>query len=70
MGNKKDLVGDQKVTREIVEQFALSSNVLFIETSSKQAENVILAFEEVFRNLLRQTAGLEKAGDSGKCVCQ
>lgn len=44
VGNKCDLAGERKVSREEAEEFAQSLGLTYLETSAKSAENVHESF--------------------------
>ena len=59
VGNKGDLEGHRKVTREEGEGFAAAHGLLFVETSAKTRENV----DEAFLAPARKVYAMVKAGD-------
>ncbi|OMJ96215.1 hypothetical protein SteCoe_174 [Stentor coeruleus] len=58
VGNKKDLVDDNQIIREVTyeqgEKFAIENEILFIETSACTGFNVKEAFNNVFENIYQK----------------
>jgi len=57
VGNKTDLVGDEKREVQTVEgqRFATSINAMFVESSAKKGDNVQRAFELVIKEIEKQS---------------
>lgn len=53
VGNKIDLENKREVPKEEAEQFALENNLLFIETSAKEGNNIKEAFYESCKSILK-----------------
>ena len=47
VGNKLDLKSSREVSSEDAKSFAKENNILFIETSALDGENVTLAFKQI-----------------------
>ena len=50
VGNKSDLEGERKVNKEVAKIFAKDNNLLFLETSAKNGNNI----EKIFQILSEQ----------------
>ena len=52
IGNKKDLVEDRQVTKEEVELFSQTNNMMYFETSAKEGESIEYVFNYTAKKLL------------------
>lgn len=64
VGNKTDLEHQRKVSREEGEAYAVSNDMMFMETSAKTPENVMELFHEVGFKLLTGDYPLVERGES------
>lgn len=74
-GNKADMESKRKVQPEEAQQYALDSDIIYMETSAKTALNVRNLFVEIAKKLPKTTVAPDKEAfpivppkkDSGKC---
>ena len=64
VGNKSDLIEERKVTYEEVKEFI--QDYIYYETSSKNGNNVSLAFEQLAYNIIEKQ--IEEEGSSEKVI--
>jgi GTPase SAR1 family protein len=66
VGNKSDLTDQRAVQTNEARDFAAKHELLFIETSAKEATNVDKAFEQVVSEIYDQAkSGMAKDSESG-----
>ena len=56
-GNKADLEAHRKITFEEANEYAAEHNIIHMETSAKNANNVKALFSEIAKRLPKNTGG-------------
>ena len=52
IGNKKDLINERQVTKEEVELFSQTNNMMYFETSAREGDNIDYVFNYTAKKLL------------------
>ena len=66
IGNKMDMDGDRKVSKEQGETLAKHYNIKFLETSAKSSINVLEAFKTMTREMYNRSAKKNTLKDTPK----